>query len=537
MTEGRRIVRAMIVVSSASLLSVVLGFGVQVTLAAFYGASRTMDAYFVAIALPILLSSVAHSVLIYTLVPILKTRVVAGNSKDFWGLASAVFAAVGGMALVSVVGLILFAEGIIALLAPGLDAATRRLAIDAFRIIVVGLVFDSLRAVLETVYLARERFFLPQFVPALFYFVMLACIMLFAPSLGISGVALGWLMGFALIFVLLCLPLAREYRKVHPRTFVYRRDIPWRALAVGAAAVALFQSAPLIDRAIASGLPAGSISYLGYGGKVLDILMRIVPMALGLAIFPHASEYAARNEILKLRMQVRRYIRTAVLIALPIAIAVVILRVPVITLFFERGAFDAAATNQVTNVIVWYMVAFVPMSVLTILTYTFYSLRRLGTVVTLGLLNVTLTLVGDVLFSQWWGYVGIAISNVCVATVLVTVAWLVLERGNETATKPAARAIDGAWLGNLALGAGIMALGMYSLQSFAFPGFPRGGVLLADLTSVSSVGALLYIGTMLLQRNPELLALVGHVAGWVAVKKDAELFARKESHVAIENSD
>lgn len=211
------------------------------------------------------------------------------------------------------------------------------------------------------------------------------------------------------------------------------------------------------------------------------------------------------------------------------SIAVILLRVPVITLFFERGAFDFAATNQVTNAVIWYMVAFVPLSILAIFTYTFYSLRRLSAVVTLGILNVILTIASDIVFSHWWGYIGIAISTACVAGILVVVAWFLLARDQEPIIHfQTTRRMDVIWLSKLVLSAGIMTLAIILMQSLAFSASPGGVILLVNLLVISSLGAMIYIGAMFVLRNPEIWAIATRVSEWVAIRTGIRVFARKE---------
>lgn len=525
-----------LIVSAFSCFSLLAGFLVQTALASFFGAGRAMDAYWIAVGLPTLLSGVVNLGTFYALMPQLVGCLSAGEPDEFWNLARSTMAAVGGISFAAVLALILVADKIIAAAAPGIDLGSRQMAAEAFRIIALGLVFEALRAVLGTVNFAQERYFHQQMVTSLFSPVMLACVVLLAEPMGINAAAIGWLSGSALLFVFLLVPLARPlFRLRFDRTWAMGR-IPWRALAAGGVAVALFQSPPLIDRAIASGLAAGSIASLGYGAKVLDILMRVVPMALGLASFPRASEYAARREFAELRRQVRRHVRAMVLIALPMAVALAILRVPILTLFLQRGAFDAAATNRVADVLVWHMAAFVPMSVLATLTYTFFSLGRLGDMVALGALNVGLTFVGDVLLSRLWGAVGIAMSAAGVAVVLAAVAWALLERGAAPAARPVAWATGGAWLGQLALGAGTMAFAMHSMRLLGLPGARVGAHLLLQSGVAAGVGISLYVGTLVALRNRDMLAIGGHLAGWFASGWRVLHSGHKEAHAAVENS-
>ncbi len=60
--------------------------------------------------------------------------------------------------------------------------------------------------------------------------------------------------------------------------------------------VLLQQITPLLDRLAASLLPTGAISYLGYAGKIPDVFLRTITLAIVLASFPRQSRQVAEKD-------------------------------------------------------------------------------------------------------------------------------------------------------------------------------------------------------------------------------------------------
>ena len=95
----------------------------------------------------------------------------------------------------------------------------------------------------------------------------------------------------------------------------------------------------LVSSWFATHLPAGTVAYLFYADRLVQLPLGIVGVALGTALLP-ALSLAVREGRLAQGV-LNRAVELALLLALPAAVGLVLLAQPIIQVLFERGAFGA----------------------------------------------------------------------------------------------------------------------------------------------------------------------------------------------------
>jgi len=411
--------RARTTILVLSVLTLALGFAVQVVIAAKLGTGRMMDVYLMAITLPTIFAVLSISVIPLGLVPVFKQKLATEDPDELGTFFGGICTAIGMIALALVAGLILGADHVVRILAPGFDAAAVHASATLLRVMLLGSLFDGLRGVQMAFYYARERFFLPQLAPSLNHLVVLASAILLLGPMGLPGIAIGWAVGSLLMFVTM-VPGIRRAGLIRAAWFRLRDN------ALGALgllvpvllATLLFQATPVFDRLIASTLPTGAISYLGYGSKMLEIMMRTAPMAITLAAFPRLSGLAAELSWDEFRASLVSGLRQVTLSSLPLAVLVVLVREPLIRALFQRGAFDESATAGVALAVGWYAVAFVPAAGAHYLSHALYATKNAWTLVRVWSVALIANVILDVVLARAVGYSGIAIAYVGVSILL-----------------------------------------------------------------------------------------------------------------------
>jgi len=411
-------------------LTLLLGFGVQVALAAALGTSREMDIFLVAVTLPTLLATVALTGFPFFLVPALKRCMAGGGESEAASLAAHVARRTALVAAVIVAAVVAAAGFVVHLAAPGFDAGAAGRAAVLLRIMVIGSFFDLLRGVLSAVEYSRERFLLPQLVPSLNHALLIVSALFLLKPFGLIGLAVAWSVG-SVVMCLALLPALRGVpisRRGAALSRVQADAIEGTVLPILLVA-GVAQATPVVDRLVASLLPAGSISYLGYGSKMLEILMRTIPMAVALGVFPVLSQHAVSGDRERFADATRVGLRWALLGAVPLALTVLVFRVPLVQTLFQRGAFDANATRYVADACVWYAAAFLPATVAYLLTYVCFALKRTWFLVAVGLTSLALTVVLDFTLTRAFGFVGVALACLSVSTVQAAILAGYLQRG------------------------------------------------------------------------------------------------------------
>jgi len=93
---------------------------------------------------------------------------------------------------------------------------------------------------------------------------------------------------------------------------------------------------------LASELPEGSVSFLYFADRVNQLPLGVVGAAVGVALLPLLSRQLKAGDTAAARDSQNRAIEFAMLLTVPAAAALLIIADPIVTVLFQRGAFDAA---------------------------------------------------------------------------------------------------------------------------------------------------------------------------------------------------
>ena len=95
----------------------------------------------------------------------------------------------------------------------------------------------------------------------------------------------------------------------------------------------------LVNTILASGLAAGSLSALNYAWLLMLLPQGVFAQAVATAAFPTFSTQAARGQRDAMRSTLTATLRAVLYLSIPAAVGLIVLRVPLVQLLFERGAF------------------------------------------------------------------------------------------------------------------------------------------------------------------------------------------------------
>ena len=112
----------------------------------------------------------------------------------------------------------------------------------------------------------------------------------------------------------------------------------------------------MVDTLLASFLPEGSISYLYYSNRLLQLPLALFGIALGTALFPTFSSLVSQGKTEELMSTFLFGIRTVLFITVPASIGLIVFRVPIISLLFQRGEFTQNATIATSQALFAYSI-------------------------------------------------------------------------------------------------------------------------------------------------------------------------------------
>ena len=131
----------------------------------------------------------------------------------------------------------------------------------------------------------------------------------------------------------------------------------------------------LLGRYIQYPLERGSVSHLYYAQRLYQLPLGVFGISLATAIFPIMSSYAARKDFTGLAKTVSQGLRSAIFIAIPATIGLVVISRPLISVAFEHGQFVRDDTGIVALTLLFYAFGLCGYFAQQVLTRAFYSMQ------------------------------------------------------------------------------------------------------------------------------------------------------------------
>jgi putative peptidoglycan lipid II flippase len=137
---------------------------------------------------------------------------------------------------------------------------------------------------------------------------------------------------------------------------------------------AIYQINVFVGTILASLLPTGSVSYLYYADRIVELPLGVFAIAVGTATLPSFSEQVALGHAEEFKKTICFSLRLILFITIPASVALISLRVPIISVLFQRGEFGVQSSLLTAQALLYYAVGLWAFSVIRIIVSAFYSL-------------------------------------------------------------------------------------------------------------------------------------------------------------------
>lgn len=480
-TANRQIARAAGTVMLAFLFSQLTGLARGIIVARTFGASAELDAFFAANRVSeTLFTLIAGGALGSAFIPAF-TGLLAKNERDSaWRLAAGLANLLTlTISLLAVVAAITAPQIVRYALAPGLsqDPALFTLTVNLLRIQLVSAILFGLGGLIVGILNAHQVFLIPALTPALYQTGIIFGALALAHTQGIYGLAWGVVIGAALYLLVQIPTLVSVFnRQSSPNTKNWSLFTDYWSMITAPAVrqvlrlmgprllgVAIVQLNFWVNTALASQMDKGSVSGLTYGFSLMLMAQTAIAQSIAIAAMPTFSAQHALGKTDEMRSALSATLRGVLLLSLPAAIGLILLRTPLITALYQRGEFTARSTELVAWALLWYAAGLVGHALLEILARAFYALHDTKTPVFVGAgamsLNIVFSFVFAAVFRQigWMPLGGLALAN-SLATALeaVTLFLLMRRRLNGIHTWNVVKGLGQALLASLGMATGIL---------------------------------------------------------------------------------
>jgi len=402
-----------------------VSFAAWVAFAHVLGTSTATDAYVLGLSVPTLVYGLLLTAIRVGAIPGLTEKAAKGEAEA--RVANELMAAT--LVASAVLGLLITIVAVAA--APLVLRSDPRLLSDA-RLIMVELsplaVLGASAGVLGAI-LAVRKSFAPVVAVMVFDPLFRVCFVLtWGPSIGVQALVLANLLGSAAAVAVLWAMVRRAgvpLKLIRPVRSAFVRSVVGLSAPLVIAASVL-EVNPIIDRTMAGGLKAGSVTRLELG-------MRLLPTGLfsALVLAPLTATWAARKTQggwPAIQESLRKALTLVALVVPPIVVIGIILRDQAVTLAYHGGAFSPQAAAQTSSVFAMFLVG-LPAIVLSITFTTLFIVQRETLVpMKIAFANVVLNVGLNFAFRPLFGVAGIALSTSLTFGILVVAQATVARR-------------------------------------------------------------------------------------------------------------
>lgn len=447
------------IVSAMTMLSRVLGLLRDIVIATLVGASGAADAFFVAFKIPQFLRRLfAEGAFAQAFVPVLseyRQRYEAeGNLAAIQGLINAVCGVLGGT-LIMLVSLVVLAAPLVTMLfAPGFIDQPEKFALtqQMLRITFPYLLLISLTGFAGAILNSYDRFVVPAITPVFLNLSLIGFALFATTWFELPVYALAWAVLFAgCIQCLFQIPFLMRLNRLPRPTWDLQHPGVKKILTLMLPAifgVSVSQINLLLDTVLASLLPTGSVSWLYYSDRLVELPLGVFGIAIATVILPGLSRLQLQNNeshsdhsgghaASQFRATLNWALRCISVIALPATAALFILATPILFTLFQYKAMTPDDVMMAANSLRAYSIGLLAFMAIKVLASGFFAQQDTRTPVKIGIIamvsNMVLNLIFVVLLHNYYqlGHVGLALAT----SVAAFINALLLFRGLAASEK------------------------------------------------------------------------------------------------------
>lgn len=435
--EGKSLLKSAGVVGAWTLLSRVIGLARDVVIAVVFGAGMATDAFFVAFRIPNFFRRLfAEGAFAQAFVPVLADYKA---KQDLFAVRILIANTAGLLLLTLFVLTVLamcFSHQAVWLFAPGFSE-------DSEKILLAGRMLNltfpylpclALVALCGAVLNTYQHFSMPAFAPVLLNICMIAAAVWLAPHLPQPVMALAWgVLVAGVLQLLIQLPALKSKQLLVLPRLDYRHAGVKRVARLMVPAifgVSITQINLLFNSIMASFLGEGSVSWLYYADRLMELPLGVFGIAIGTVLLPKLSNDHVNDSPQAFSATLDWSLRWVLMIGLPAALALVVLSEPIMASLFFYRQFDVLDVHQSARALQAYGPAIAAFMMIKVLAPGFYAREDLKTPVRIGIYAVLLNVTVSLLSTRYLAHVGLACATSAAALFNATcLGWQLHRKG------------------------------------------------------------------------------------------------------------
>lgn len=431
------LLKALSAVSGMTLLSRITGLMRTSVQAAVFGVGAHTDAFEAAFRLPnILRRMFAEGAFSQAFVPILAEYQAKQGVEETRRLISRVTTLLAGvLLLLSILG-VLAAPWLAYLLASGFAAQEGKIELttELIRVVFPYILFISLVSLAGGVLNVHRRFGVPAFTPVLLNLALIGSALFLSPFFAQPIMALAWGVVLGGVGQLLM-----QIWPIYRLGLFPRPDFHWkdegvlrilRAMGPAMLGVSAAQISILVNTQLASMLGDGAVSWITYADRLMEFPTALLGVALGTVLLPSLARHHGLGEDREYSELMDWGLRFTCVLALPAALALGMIGLPLIATINKYGAFTALDVTQTRAALFGYSLGLIGLIGVKVLAPGFFARQDLKTPVKISVLSVIVSVAAATLLMKPFAHAGLTMATSLGACVNAGVLlWMLRRKG------------------------------------------------------------------------------------------------------------
>ncbi len=359
MNDKKSLLRSTSLVSINRIISSVLGFVRDMIWARIFGATGSFDAFVIAFHLPSFISYVfTEAGLTQAFTPVLSETQIKNNASEVRQFISHTSALLFLGLIIVVIFSIIFSPSIIKLFTPGFTNAGVRqlLTISLFRIMATGILFTTLAALCSAILNTFGNYGIPSSMPIIFNGLIITAAIFLTTFFKTPIYAIAWAILFSgIIQLLMQLPFLYKKKLLVMPIFTTKDPNIRKVIKLMLPAlfgVSIMQTGVLVDFIFSSKLPEGSVTWLYYSSRLMELPVSIIAAGIATVVLPHLARYHANSDHENYNKSLNWAISRSFFFSIPASVGLFLLAGPIVATLFGHGLFspyDVVMTEKSTR--------------------------------------------------------------------------------------------------------------------------------------------------------------------------------------------
>lgn len=390
----------------------ILGFGREILLSYYFGASGISDAYLISQTIPGTIFLFVGTGLATSFIPVYMKIKNQNGIREADSFTNTILTLILVFSTIVVLMTWLFTKPLVKLFANGFVGQTLDYAAMFTRIGILSLYFSAMTYVFNSYLQANGFFSIVAFV-AIPNSIVIMLAIVFGAKGHVILLAIGSLLAVFIQLLILWWAVNKQGFRVKLNCDFFDSHVKEivRLMIPVILGVSVNQINVLIDRTIASRIATGGISALMYADSLIMFVQGVFSQSVSTVYYPSITKLVEEKKENEVKTLVNDALGSMAFILVPIMMGCIILGIGIVRILYGRGEFSEDAVNMTGQALSLYGVGIVGYGFRETLSRVFYAYHDTKTPMLNATIGMVLNIILNIILSELMGIGGLALAT------------------------------------------------------------------------------------------------------------------------------